>query len=235
MKRLALIGFLFFCCQPAHAAGALVQRSTGTFSATTTCTCTVKAIGSGNLLVYGLASAITGNPSSVKSTNNTLVLVSSSLITGSASGYIYQLANSVSGDTAITGTTASSSGDCACWEFSGMATSAALDVKQKTDNGASATSENGSAVTPTNTGDACVATNVPHASVTGITSWTGSFPANGNGFAFRFPASISALTPVWTGDTAGGSYCANTACFLPAAGGAAVSGFDKRARLQRYD
>lgn len=217
MKRLIfLIGSLTLA-STSWGAAAFVQRSTGTYTAATTCTVTARALTAGNLLVYQMSASVVSNPSTVKSTNNTLVLISSAVVTGVDTNFTYALPNIVGGDTTVTGTISSASGDCAIFEFSGMKTSAANDRFNKVDNGAQANPENGATVTPSDAGVACVASITPHTAVTTVTSWTGAFPANGNGFAYRLPGSTAALTPSWGGDSGGSSYCATTACFLPAA------------------
>lgn len=214
MKKILLI--LPFLCAPSWGAAAFVQRSTGTYSASTTCTVTLRALTAGNFIACELAANITGNPSSVKSTNNTLVLVASAVVTGAQTSLIYALPNIVGGDTSVVFTNSSASGDCSCHEASGIKTSAATDRFNKVDNGVQANPENGATVTPSDAGVFCVAAITPHTAVTTVTSWTGSFPANGNGFAYRLPGSTSALTPSWGGDSGGVNYCATTACFLPA-------------------
>lgn len=216
MKRSLFL--LAFLCTPSWGAVALVQRSTGTYTAATTCSITTRAVGTGNYLAFGLADGGLANPTTVKSTNNTLVLLSSGIVTGLQTHFIYGLANSVSGDTNVTATFAVGvSGDCSFWEISGVATTNATDRVSKLDNGVQANPENGSAITPSNAGDFCVTGITPHTAVTSIATWTGSFPANGNGFAYLIPGATSTLTPSWTGDSGGGNYAAASACFLPAA------------------
>jgi len=134
MKRAVLILGFLFCASPTLATITLVQSSSQTESGAQTRTCTLNSVVAGNALIVTAGqwrgSAISGKPTVSDGANTYTEAFSTDAGAQHSKGIIWSAPNVAGGTTTITVTaadTGASDLDVACYEYSGLITTALLD------------------------------------------------------------------------------------------------------------
>jgi hypothetical protein len=187
-------------------------------------TLTIPSTGTGNVIVIGLVFNGTTKVSTVSdNAGNLYVSAGAHSVKGNLSSDIWYALNSKSGATSVSVTFAGSPthAEMTEWEVAGLANTAP-DATGIASGIVSTTTQNGAAVTTSQTGDFVVAvlfaSSAKFSGTASGSGWTDDFTTNGNGYAHLTgdTSPAGAYQPSWTTANPGGGYATSTVAFFTA-------------------